>query len=108
MHVPYYYHLESAQIRPQYLITSCPQQSTPLHLQPCLHVEESPALPEVVEDIHKPKLHQKIINLMTARVLGLSNVGVDPLTIWYRGPVSVSGPPAIPVSAPGWKEGGMH
>ena len=75
-HVPYSHHIELAPICPQGLIPSCPQQSTPLHLQTCLHVEEYPDLMEVVEEVHHPKLHWHIINLLTVWVLGLSDVGI--------------------------------
>ena len=34
-------------------------------------------LAEVPEEVHKPRLHQQIRKLLTARVLGLSNVGVE-------------------------------
>ena len=30
-----------------------------------------------MEEVHQPEPHQKIINLLTARVLGLSNVDVE-------------------------------
>ena len=33
-------------------------------------------MPEVVEEVHQLKIHQKISNVLNARVLGLSCVGV--------------------------------
>ena len=35
------------------------------------------ALPEVMEKVHQPKIHQQISNLPTARFLGLADVGVE-------------------------------
>ena len=36
-----------------------------------------PALPEMEEDIHHPKLHQKVSKLLSALVLGFSNVNAE-------------------------------
>ena len=77
MHVTYSSHLELALIRPQYVIASCLQQSTPLHLQSSIHVAESPALSEVVDEVQHPKLHQQIIDLLTVAVLSLPKVSVE-------------------------------
>ena len=76
-HVTYSHYFEAAVICPQDVITSCPQQPILLHLWPCLQVAEFFALPEVMEEVHQPKIHQQISNLPTARFLGLADVGVE-------------------------------
>ena len=38
---------------------------------------ETKALTEVVEEVHQPKLHHQIRDMLTARVLGLANVDVE-------------------------------
>ena len=38
---------------------------------------ETPELPEVVDQVYQPKIHQQIRDLLTARVLGLADVRVE-------------------------------
>ena len=40
-------------------------------------MEETPALLGVVKEVHQTKLHQHICDLLTARVMGLADVGVE-------------------------------
>ena len=53
------------------------QQSTLPDLEPSLQVLEPQALVEVPEEVQWTKIHQHISNLLTARFLGMSNIGVD-------------------------------
>ena len=64
-------------IYPQDVVTSCPYQSALSHLRPRLYAPEFPSLPEMVGDVHQPELHENIGYLLTARVLGSSNVGME-------------------------------
>ena len=46
-------------------------------MQPRLQVAESPASREVMEEAHQTELHQQISNMMTERVMGLTDVGIE-------------------------------
>ena len=62
---------------PQDLFTTFPHLSDLPHPLPHLHVPVPPALLEVAEDFHHPKLHQKVSDLLAARVLGFADVSAD-------------------------------
>ena len=76
-YAPYYHHFKAAPVCLQYVITSCPHILALSHLRPRLHAPEPPALLEVVEEVHQPELNQQISDLLTARVLGLDDVGIE-------------------------------
>ena len=76
-YVPYSHYFEVVPICPQHVVTSCPHQSTLSHLRPLPHVLETPELPEVVDKVYQPKIHQQIRDLLTSRVLGLADVRVE-------------------------------
>ena len=45
------------------------------HPRPCCHVPVLPALLEVEEEVHHPKLQQQVRDLLAAQVLGISDLG---------------------------------
>ena len=49
------------------------------HPCPRLHVLVPPALLEVVEEVHHPKILQQVSGLLAARALGFANVGAEVL-----------------------------
>ena len=78
--VPYVsntHHLKESLVCIQDVVATRPQQSNLLDLGPNIQVSEPQALEEATEEDHYPKLHQQISNFMTARVMGLSNVGIE-------------------------------
>ena len=77
LYIPYYHHFKVAPIFPQDVFTSCPHQYALSHLIPRIHVPESPVLTELVEEVHQPKLHRHISDLLTAGVLGLAYVSIE-------------------------------
>ena len=64
-------------VRTQDLVATLPQLYTLPELGPHLQVLEPQELTEVLEDVHHTKIHQHISDLLTVRVMGLSNFGVD-------------------------------
>ena len=71
------HHFKESSVCLQDVVTTRLQQYTLPDLGPRLQVSEPQALVEVSEEVHQPKLHQQISDLLNARVLGLFNVGVE-------------------------------
>ena len=46
-------------------------------MKPRIHLPGPPALPDVVEEVHHLKPHQNNVELLTARVMELSDVSVE-------------------------------
>ena len=76
-YAPYFHNFEAAPVYTQDVCTFCPYHYNLSHPIPRLHVLEPPALPELVEEVYQTKLHQKVINLLDTRVLGLTGVGAE-------------------------------
>ena len=74
---PYSHHFETGLVCPQDVFTSCSHYSTLSHLITCLHVLEPLALMEVEYEVHQPKLHQQVGNLLDSWFLVLANVGAE-------------------------------
>ena len=55
------------------IFTSCLHHSALSHPIPHIHVLVPPDLPEVEEEANQNKLHEKVSDLMAARVLVLDN-----------------------------------
>ena len=64
------------EVRPQDIFTLCTQKSVLPDLEPRLQVRESQALVELPEEIHQPKIHQEVDDLLALGVLGLPYVGI--------------------------------
>ena len=71
------HHLKELSLCTQDVVGKTPQQYTLPDLGPRIQVSETKALSELPEVFHPPEIHQHISNFMTARVLGLFNVGVE-------------------------------
>ena len=74
-------------MRPQVVVATCPHCSSLYLLWLHLHLTLPPALPEVVEEVHQPKLCYQFSNLLAARVLGFADVGAE---VSYHYGISVS------------------
>ena len=74
---PYFHHLEAAPIHTSDVVTCFLHHYTLSQSRTHLHMPEPPALLEVVDELHHPKLHQQVSDLLTAQVLVLSDVGVE-------------------------------
>ena len=62
---------------PQDVVTTCPYHSGLSHPKPRIHFPVPSVLPEVLEEVHHPKLNQQVSNMLAARVLGFSDISAE-------------------------------
>ena len=62
---------------PHDAVTLLPYHSTLSHPIPRLHLPELPVLLEVVEEVHQPKLHNQVNNLMAVMILYMADVSTE-------------------------------
>ena len=73
----YSHYFEATPVNPQDVVTSCLYHSYLSHPKQIHYVPVTQELTEVEEEVHHPKLHQQVSNLLAARVLGFSDVGAE-------------------------------
>ena len=76
-YAPYSQKFEAAPVYPQDVVTSCPHCSYLYYPRQRLNLPVPPALFELEEEFHQPKIHQQVSNLLAVWVLGLVDVEAE-------------------------------